>query len=139
MEYHFTNSATRRALRAATLLLTLVLGPPGWAADADLDQFRARIDALVDRLGRGTNGVIKWVGSDLYEIRRDGDALIAVIANGRLAIGMQPIGTLTFDRIEIRQVGQKENGKLIELAWRLPTELTISEAGRATAKITLKE
>ena len=139
MEHHFTNSATRRALRAATLLLALVLGSPGWAADTDLDRFRARIDALVDRLGRSTNGVVKWAGSDLYEIRRDGDAFIAVITNGRFAIGMPPSGTLTFDRVEIRQVGQKENGELIELAWRLPTELTISGKDSATLKISLKE
>ncbi len=139
MQHYSRNSAARLGMRAAALLLALVLGPPGRAADTDLDRFKAGIDAFVGRLGPTTNGVVKWAGSDLYEVRRDGDAFVAVIGNARLAFGMQSVDKLTLDRIEIRQVGQKEDGKLVDLALQLPTEMTLTGEDGIVAKITMKD
>ena len=42
------------------------------------------------------------------------------------------------DRVEIRQIGQKDEGKLIELALSLPKKMTLSEADGTETKITLR-
>jgi hypothetical protein len=55
----------------------------------------AAIDACLARLGPGSNGVVSWVGSDPYKIRREGDALVAVIANPRLAFRSKQFGHLS--------------------------------------------
>jgi hypothetical protein len=139
MGRHCMNSAARIGTRAAILTLALALAPTVRAADPDLDRFKTEIDAFIGRLGPSSNGVVRWAGSDPYEIRRDGDALVAVIANARLTLGIQQADRLTLDRVEIRQIGQKEDGKLIELALQLPREITLYEADGVATKITLKD
>jgi hypothetical protein len=125
-------------LRAAvTITMALALCSPAHGGEADLDRFRANIDALVGQLGASSNGVIRWAGSDPYEIRREGNALVAVITNSRLLFRDKQLGHLTVDRIEIRQIGQKEDGKLIELALSLPKLATLSEADGTETKIEL--
>lgn len=110
---------------------------PAAATDADLDRFKAEIDAFIGRLAPTTNGVVRWVASDAYDLRRDGDALIAVINNISLSLGSGG-DRLVIDGIEIRQVGQKENGKLIELAMQLPKAMILKEADGAETRITLQ-
>src|ERR1700757_3104068 len=116
-------------LRAAvTITMALALCSPAHGGEADLDRFSANIDALVGQLGASSNGVIRWAGSDPYEIRREGNALVAVITNSRLLFHDKQLGHLTVDRIEIRQIGQRDDGKLIELALSLPKSATLSDA-----------
>ena len=140
MKHHYINSMVRLGIRAAALALALVLATPCRAADAELEQFKSKIEMFVGRLGPSTNGMLKWAGSNPYEIRRDGNALVAIIANGQLAFGTAPAGRLTFDRIEIRQIEKKkEDRTLIDLALQLPTEVTLTGGDGAVAKISLKD
>ena len=120
-------------------MVGLALATPARAEEPDLDRFKAEIDAFLGRLGPSSNGVVKWAGSDPYEIRREGGALVAVIANARLSFETRQVGNLTLDSIEIRQIGQREDGKLIELALSLPKEMTLSEADGTETKIALKD
>lgn len=134
------NSALR--FRSAFVVLFaagLAVAPPTPAAEPDLDRFKAEIDAFVGRLGPSSNGVVRWAGSDPFEIRRDGDMLVAVIDNARLSFESQPSAALKLDRVEIRRIGEKEEGRLIELALLLPTAMTLSDADGAETKITLND
>jgi hypothetical protein len=136
---HRRDFAARLRGGAVALIVTLAFVAPARAADPDVDRFKAEIDAFVGRLGPSSNDVVRWVGSDPYEIRRDGGVLVALITNARLSLGGQQIGGFTLDRIEIRQLGTREDGKLIELAVQLPREVTLREADGTETKITLKD
>ena len=127
----------RRA--AAVFVVAVGLAMPACAAEADLDGFKAELDAFIGRLGPSSNGVVKWVGSDPFEIRRDGDVLVAVIRNARLALGTNQVDSLILDHIEIRRVGQKDDGKLIEFALQLPSQMTLNSADDGEIKIVLKD
>jgi hypothetical protein len=128
-----------RLRAAATMTMALALYSPAQGEEADLDRFRANIDAFVGQLGASSNGVIRWAGSDPYEIRREGDTLVAVITNSRLLFRDKQLGHLTVDRIEIRQIGQRDDGKLIELALSLPKSATLSDADGTETKIELED
>ena len=107
------------------------------AAEPDVDRFKAEIDAFLGRLGPSSNGAVEWVGSDPYEIRRDGEALLATIENARLSLNTPQPGQLVLDRVEIREIARKEEGKLIELALTLPTNMILRETDGIETKITL--
>jgi hypothetical protein len=133
------NRPPRLTSAIAALAVALALGPSVGAAEPELDRFRSEIETFISRLEPSTNGMVKWAGSDPYEIRRDGDALVATIANPRLAFHAPEFGRLTFDRIEIRRTGQKDAGKLIELAILLPREGILLEADGGETRLTLKD
>src|SRR6266478_1282012 len=139
MGHRWMNSASRLRSTVAAIIVGLALATPARGEEPDLDRFKAEIDAFLGRLGPSSNGVVKWAGSDLYEIRREGGALVAVIANARLSFEAQQVGQVTLDRVEIRQIGQREDGKLIELALSLPKEMTLSEADGTESRIALKD
>jgi hypothetical protein len=139
MGHQWMNSAPQLRSAVAAIVIALTLAAPARAAEPGLDRFKAAIDAFVGRLGSSTNGVVKWVGSDPYEIRGEGDALVAVIPNARLSFQMPRIDHLTLDRVEIRQIAQTEEGRLIELAILLPREMTLYEADDTETRITLKD
>jgi hypothetical protein len=138
MGHHRIGKAAQLKL-AVALAVTIALRSPAGAAELDLDRFRSNIDAFVGRLGPSSNGVVRWAGSDSYEIRREGDTLVAVIANPRLSFRDERAGHLSLDRIEIRQISQKDDGKLIELALQLPRVAMLSEADDTKTKIELKD
>jgi Putative peptidoglycan binding domain len=124
---------------AAGVIFAFALAPQLRADEPDLDRFRANIDAFVHRIGPSSNGVVRWAGSDPHEIRRDGDAFVAVIANPRLSFRSEQLGHLALDRLEIRQIGQKEDSSLVELALLLPNEMTLTEADGTETKIALTD
>jgi Putative peptidoglycan binding domain len=138
MRHHWVDTVAQVRL-AVAITVTIALLSPTRAAEPDLDRFRANVDAFVGRLGPSSNGVVRWAGSDPYEIRREGDTLVAVIANPRLSFRDERVGHLSLDRIEIRQIGQKDDGRLIELAVLLPRVAMLSEADGAKTKIELKD
>jgi len=138
MGRHWVDSAAQLSL-AVAITVTIALLSPARAAEPELDRFRADVDTFVGRLATSANGVVRWAGSDPYEIRRDGDTLVAVITNPRLSLRDEQLGHLTFDRIEIRQIGHKADGRLIELTLLLPRLVTLSEADGTEAKIELKD
>jgi hypothetical protein len=138
MGYHWIDRAAQLKL-AVALAVTIALLSPAGAAELDLDRFRSNIDAFVGRLGPSSNGVVRWAGSDPYEIWREGDTLVAVIANPRLSFRDERAGHLSLDRIDIWQIGQKDDGRLIELALLLPTVAMLSEADGTKIKIEIKD
>jgi hypothetical protein len=123
----------------AAAAVGLALASPVRAQDQSPERFKHAIDAFVARLGPSTNGLVKWAGSDPYEVRRDGDSLVAIVDHALLKFAAPEIDKLTLDRIEIRQVGEKEGGKLIELAILLPTELALKEADGTETRMSLQE
>jgi len=116
----------------------LFLSASTLAAEPELDRFRVELDAFMGRLGRTSNGVVKWVGSDRYEVRRDGEIPLAIIENAQLSFEPLQTGRVTFDHIEIREIGRKEEDKLIELTLTLPKQITFSGTDGTQIKITLE-
>lgn len=133
------NSVPRLTSLGCAIFVALAIAVPVRAAEPDLDRFKAEINGFIGRLGPSSNGVVRWAGSDPYEIRRDGDALVAVIANARLLFHTRQVDHLTLDRVEFRRIAQKEGGSLVELRVVLPKEMVLSEVDGTETKITLKD
>jgi hypothetical protein len=103
----------RNGVVAATIIL-LFATASARAAEPDIDRFKSEIEAFVGRLCPSSNGIIKWTGSDTYEVRRDGDQLLAIFENARLGIETQQPAQLIVDRVEIRQTGRRDEDNLAE-------------------------
>jgi hypothetical protein len=131
-------SGPPRTAGLAAAFFALVLATPARATEPDPDRFRAEIDAFIARLGPSSNGAVTWAGSDPYEVRRDGEGLSAVIENARLSLNTPPPSQLTLDRIEIREIGRREDGNLVELALALPKSMILNDPDGAETKIELK-
>src|SRR5438270_1766824 len=138
MGHQLMVSVPRRRLAVAATMVAVALAASARAAEPDVDRFKLEIEAFIARLGPSSNGAVTWVGSDPYEVRRDGEGLLAAIENARLSLNTQQPGQLTLDRIEIREIGRKEEGKLIELALTLPKSIVLSQADGTETKIDLK-
>ena len=117
------------------------LGSPLLAAepDPDLEHFKAEIQALAGGLGPSTDGALEWVAADPFDIRRDGDSLVAVVANAKMTLHGDEIVHIGFDRLEIRQTGQQGGGKPVALAFLLPKEVTFAGPAGAETKLTVKD
>ena len=131
------SSVSRRRLAVAATMVAFFLSASARAAEPDVDRFRTEIDAFIGRLGPSSNGAVEWAGSDPYEVRRDGEALLATIENARLSLNTPQPGQLILDRIEIREIARKDEGKLIELALKLPKNIILRETDGTETKITL--
>ena len=132
-------SASRITSATAAILLAFASPAPVGAAEPDLEHFRGEIDTLLGRLGPSSNGVVKWVSSAPYEIRRDSDTLVAVIDDARLSFETQHPGEIALDRVEIRRIGQREEGRLTEFAVLLPKSMTLTQGDGTQTKITLAD
>ena len=131
------SSVSRRRLAVAATAVAFFLSGSARAVEPDLDRFKTEIDAFLGRLGPSSNGAVEWVGSDAYELRRDGEVLLAIIENARLSLNTPQPGKLILDRVEIREIARKDEGKLIELALTLPTDMILREADGTETNITL--
>ena len=138
MGHQLMSSVSRRKLAVAATIAVFFLSASARAAEPDVDRFKAEIDAFIGRLGPSTNGMAKWVGSDPYEVRRDGEGLLATIENARLSLNTPQPGQLTLDSIEIRETARKDAGKLIELTLTLPKNMILRETDGTETKITLR-
>lgn len=131
------SSVTRRRITVAAIMAAFFLSASARAAEPDVDRFKAEIDAFIGRLGPNSNGMLKWVGSDTYDVRRDGEELLATIENVRLSLNTPQAAQLTLDSIEIRETALKDDGKLIELTLTLPKNMILRETDGTETKITL--
>src|SRR3984893_17563283 len=127
MGHQLMSSVSRRRLAVAATAVAFFLSGSARAVEPDFDRFRTEIDAFLGRLGPSSNGAVEWVGSDTYEIRRDGEVLLATIEHARLSLNTPQSGQLILDRVEIREIGRKDEGKLIELALALPKNIMLKE------------
>ena len=137
MGHQLMSSVSRRRLAVAATAVAFFLSGSARAVEPDLDRFKTEIDAFLGRLGPSSNGAVEWVGSDAYELRRDGEVLLAIIENARLSLNTPQPGKLILDRVEIREIARKDEGKLIELALTLPTDMILREADGTETNITL--
>ena len=133
------SSVTRRRVAVAATIVAFFLSASARAAEPDLDRFKAEIDAFTGRLGPTTNGMVQWVGSDPYQVRRNGEGLLATIENARLSLNTPEPGQLILDRVEIREIARKDEGKLIELALTLPKNIMLRETDGTETKINLTD
>jgi hypothetical protein len=137
MGHQLMSSVSRRRLAVAAAIVTFLLSAFARSAEPDVDRFRTEIDAFIGRLGPSSNGAVKWLGSDPFEVRRDGEALLAIIENARLSLDTPEPGQLILDRVEIREIARKDEGKLIELALTLPKNIILRETDGTETKINL--
>ena len=137
MGHQLMSSVSRRRLALAATLAACFLSASASAAEPDIDRFKTEMDAFLGRLGPSSNGAVEWVGSDIYEVRRDGEVLLATVENARLSLNTPQPGQLLLDRIEIREIARKDEGKLIELALTLPKNMMLREVDGTETKITL--
>jgi hypothetical protein len=137
MGHQLMSSVSRRRLAVAAAIVTFLLSAFARSAEPDVDRFRTEIDAFIGRLGPSSNGAVKWLGSDPFEVRRDGEALLAIIENARLSLDTPEPGQLVLDRVEIREIARKDEGKLIELALTLPKNIILRETDGTETKINL--
>jgi len=136
MRQQFVNSVARSRLAVGVIGAALFLSTSARATDVELERFKAQIDALIERLGPASNGLVTWVGSDAFDVRQEREALIAVIAKARLSLNTQQAGQLVLDQIEIRKIARKE-GDLIELDLALPKQMTFQGTDGPQTRITL--
>jgi len=128
---------------AAALALCLALASPSGAANAAGPELKAEIDGLLDKLEANTHGLLKWDGADRMEIRQDGDAAVADIANARISIGSpeaKPGATrsrVSFDYIEIRRARGPEGS--VNLSAVFPREAILRTADGGETKLALKD
>ncbi len=127
---------------AAAVALSLVLAQPPSAAAAAQPQLKTEIDGFLKRLETVTHGFVKWDGADHMDIRQEGDAEIADIANARLAIvdPAQHKGSptrITFDHIEIRDTPAADGA--FKLSFTLPQQSTVETGSGEKLMLALKQ
>jgi hypothetical protein len=139
MGHQLMSSVSRRRLAVAATMLAFFLSASARAAEPDVDRFKTEIDVFLGRLGPSSNGAVEWVGSDTYEVRRDGGVFLATMENARLALHTPQPGQLILDRVEIREIARKDESKLIELALTLPKNIMLRETDGTETKINLMD
>jgi Putative peptidoglycan binding domain len=134
-----------RQFQLALLALALALAgiAPAQAQGADSALFKAEIQRLTDSLATSFGGAVKWTGSEPYQVRQEGNALVAVIRHARLAVKSEHLsGEIGLGPIAIRRTVEP-GGKTIDFAVRLPSEITFQGPGptgpAVLAKIALKD
>jgi hypothetical protein len=124
---------------AAGLALCLVLAAPAHAASQAESELKAEIDALLNNLESGTDGLLKWDGADRIDIRPDGDGAVAEISNARISIDPnEPAPSrLTFDRVEIRRSPAPDNAVALTIVF--PQEAVVRAASGEEIRLALKD
>jgi hypothetical protein len=118
------------------IILATLLASQVRAADPALEAFKAEIDAIISGLAPGPNGVLQWVGADPFEIRRDGDTLVATITGARLIFHADEAVRLVLDRFEIRQTAAQDGKGLAVLP---PKQVIFAGSAGSQAKLTLED
>jgi hypothetical protein len=122
----------------AGIVLTMLTASPLRAADPALEDFRAAIDAVVGGLAPATSGILEWAGADPYEIRREGDVLVATITGAKMTIHGDDFVHLTLDRVEIRQ-GGPDGRNSADLAVLLPKQVMFTESDGTETRVTIAD
>jgi hypothetical protein len=148
---HLLSSARRRDIRwprfapdffirsLAGFVLVMVVASPLRAGDAALDDFKAEIDAVISGLAPATNGCVEWVGADRWEVRREGDRLVAVITGAKLTLHANEVVRLAVDRVEIQQTAAQDGRNSTDLVVLLPKQTIFAETVGIEAKLTLED
>jgi len=123
----------------AVIALVMAAASPLRAADPALEQFRNEIDAVVGGLAPGSSGILEWVGAEPFEIRRDGDTLIAVITGARLTLHTDDILHVALDHLEVRQTSAQNGRDTTDLTVLLPEHVIIADENGTETKLTISD
>src|ERR1700680_850309 len=149
----------RLGAKMAALALGLAAAMPAVAADPTTDQFSAKVQGLagklaasgagadlgtgdlkteiqgfLEKLSATTNGIVQWDGSDSFDFRQDGAAVVGVVTNARFSIHEPQVSRVVFDRIEIRRDPVGDGGGAVKLAMVFPNQSTLTlEDGTETS------
>jgi hypothetical protein len=126
-------------LGLAVFALVTAVASPLRAADPALERFRAEIDAVIDGRAPGSGGILEWVGADPFEIRRDGDTLVAIITRARLALHTDDVLHLALDHLEVRQTAAQDGAESRDLTILLPQQVIFAEADGIETKLTITD
>src|SRR6266851_1797936 len=125
---------------AAAVMLCLAFASPAGAA-SHAEELKSRTDELLGKLELFSHGLLKWEGADRLDIREEGDAAIADIANARISIGSpeaKPGETrvrVEFDHIEVRHAPAPEGAVALSVA--LPPQSVLHTADGNEITLTL--
>jgi hypothetical protein len=129
----------RLTLTAAAAALLLCLTAPAGAVETTAAQLKADIDKLLKQLETGTHGFVKWDGADRMEIRQQGDAAVADIANARILLDASDAkpARVTVDHLQLRRSPAPDNS----IAWALvlPASVVVRDAKDEETKLVLKD
>jgi hypothetical protein len=131
------------ALALCCALAVPALVSPAWAADPAEPPLKTAIEDFLERLDASTHGLLKWEGADRMEIRQEGDAAVAAIANARIRVRSPeakpgaPSARVSFDHIEIRRTPAPEDG--VSLAVVFPRESIWHNGDGGETRLTLTE
>jgi hypothetical protein len=112
----------------ATLVLSMVAASPLCTAAPALEDFKAKIDAVVGGLGPATNGIVEWAGADPLELRSDGDTMIAAVTGARLTFNADAAVHVILERIEVRYSPAQDGKNSADLAVLLPKQVKFAES-----------
>jgi hypothetical protein len=146
------------------LALGLAMATPAAAADPATDQFSAKVQGLagklaasgtganlgtgdlkveiqgfLEKLSATTNGILQWDGSDSFDFRQDGAAVIGVVTNARFSIHEPQVSRVVFDRIEIRRDPVAGGGGAVKLAMVFPKQSTLTLEDGTETSLSLKD
>ena len=125
------------SIAVATALLAAAAAPAAAASPAE-DQLKSEIDGALEQIKVSTNGVLRWEGSDKFELSRAEGGAVALITNARFAIRFPDEARVVFDRIEIRRT-LEAGGNRVKFAMVLPTEAKLTDPKGEEMKLTLKD
>src|SRR6266550_4403907 len=117
----------------------LIAVMPALGAAPAPDQFKTEIEGVLDKLAATTNGLLTWDGSDSFDFRREGDTIVAVMTNARLAIHGPDTARIVFDRIEMRRAPAPDGGDAVKLAMVFPKQSIMTLGDGTETKLDLKD
>jgi Putative peptidoglycan binding domain len=124
---------------ASALALCLAIAVPARAANQAAQDLKSRTDDLIGQIESASGGLVTWQGADRLDIRDDGDAAIADIANARISIGSEKIGMdrvpVSFDHIVVHYATAPEGA--VSLSVVLPPQSILNTNDGGEIKLTL--
>ena len=154
----------RLGANMAALVIGLAAALPAVAADPTADQFNAKVQGLagklaasgagadlvtgdlkaeiqgfLEKLSSTTNGIVQWDGSDSFDFRQDGAAVVGVVTNARFSIHEPQVSRIVFDRVEIRRDPVPDGSGAVKLAMVFPRQSTLTLEDGTETNFSLKD
>src|SRR5215469_10512193 len=131
-----------RATCLAAVVALFLLAPAGGARAADTDALKSEIEAALHRFVKSTDGRLRWDGADSFEVKPNGDAATATLANVHFSLRKepddpQPVATVTLDRVVVERK-PASGGARVDYAFTLPPRSVLT-AGDTEVTLTLND
>src|SRR5438132_1532005 len=115
------------------------LAASGAAPDLGTGDLKAEIQGFLDKLSATTNGVVQWDGSDSFDFRQEGAAVLGIITNARFSIHEPQVSRVVFDRVEIRRDPVPDGSGAVKLAMVFPKQSTLTLEDGTETNFSLKD